>query len=304
MPFNIIINETSGTVLKNGAPDVERKIRKALNGQLENLHFSPAAKINDYILQYKKSDTPLLIGGGDGTISFAARQLFPDQKPFGIVPLGTMNLFACDLNIPADYVMALSRYRTHTLAYIDTGLVNGHVFLGNSILGAVPEAVQAREDARAKDSIMPWSGLIGSVIRGLNKQHRQKMILKWNHQRRYLKSSAIVVANNKYMQDPTCARERLKRESLIGGELSVYIAKPSSTFGSIRLLVRLVTGKWQKDPAINIFETPALDINLIPDKQVRLTIDGELQEMISPLHFEIRPRSLPVLLPAGPGSRI
>ena len=50
-------------------------------------------------LRRADENSKLLIGGGDGTIATAASILGARKIPFGILPLGTMNLFAKDLGL-------------------------------------------------------------------------------------------------------------------------------------------------------------------------------------------------------------
>ncbi len=298
MSFDILINKNAGTVLNQGEEQIERQITDVLNGRVRNLHFLMPDEINQYLDRYKNSSNQLLIGGGDGTISAAARQLQPHDKPFGILPLGTMNLLAGDLNISPDFITALTQYWQHERTHIDVGAVNDKIFLCNAVLGVVPEATKVREKARRTRSLTSWSHLITAVMKGFDEKNRKKIVLYWNKRKEQKQANAIIVANNSYVRQPKQAHDRLKRPSLTCGKLSIYTAKPANLFDSARLLFRLTAGDWQRDRAIDAFETETLDIDIKEDKAL-LTIDGELEEVPTPLHFTVKPKALPLLVPAG-----
>ncbi len=58
----------------------------------------------------------MIAGGGDGTISSAAGVAWRQGMPLGIIPAGTMNLFARSLKVPLDIwqaldALAMARFR-------------------------------------------------------------------------------------------------------------------------------------------------------------------------------------------------
>ena len=80
----------------------------------------------------------LVIGGGDGTIGSAASVVVGTHIVLGILPLGTLNHFAKDLNLPTDLDAALDLIAAAKMRTVDVGEVNGRVFLNNSSIGILP----------------------------------------------------------------------------------------------------------------------------------------------------------------------
>jgi diacylglycerol kinase (ATP) len=70
----------------------------------------------------------LIAGGGDGTLSLAARHLAYRDVALGIVPLGTTNNFARTLGIPLTVAGAVGLLATGKVADVDLGQVNGTFF--------------------------------------------------------------------------------------------------------------------------------------------------------------------------------
>ena len=70
----------------------------------------------------------LIAGGGDGTLSLAARHLAYRDVALGIVPLGTTNNFARTLGVPLTVAGAVGLLATGKVADVDLGQVNGTFF--------------------------------------------------------------------------------------------------------------------------------------------------------------------------------
>jgi diacylglycerol kinase family enzyme len=87
----------------------------------------------------------IVAGGGDGTISAIAAELVDTDKTLGVLPLGTLNHFAKDLNIPLDVKEAAQTIIAGHVVEVDVGEVNGQVFVNNSSLGLYPDIVRRRE---------------------------------------------------------------------------------------------------------------------------------------------------------------
>ena len=66
------------------------------------------------------TDQPSVAAGGDGTISAAAAVAFEAGVPLGVVPAGTMNLFARSLAIPMTMRGAAEALTSPAPIHIDT----------------------------------------------------------------------------------------------------------------------------------------------------------------------------------------
>src|SRR5690625_3342904 len=93
----------------------------------------------------------LIVGGGDGTVSTAARYLAGKEIRLAIICLGTRNHFAGDLAIPVDPEEALALIDHMKTAVVDLGEVNGHLFVNNASIGIYPKIVDMREEKMKRD---------------------------------------------------------------------------------------------------------------------------------------------------------
>jgi diacylglycerol kinase family enzyme len=87
----------------------------------------------------------LIAAGGDGTINAAASALVHQRTALGIIPAGTLNHFARDLEIPLEPEAAAQVVVDGRIIRVDAAAVNGHVFINNSVLGLFPNYRVARE---------------------------------------------------------------------------------------------------------------------------------------------------------------
>lgn len=123
-----IINPVSGTKSKKDIPEMtasidprEYEVHILLTGY--EGHATQMAKDAvrdgvDYVVAV----------GGDGTINEIAKALVDTDVALGIIPSGSGNGLARDLNIPLNYSKAMEIIRQGNVTRIDYGMANGHIF--------------------------------------------------------------------------------------------------------------------------------------------------------------------------------
>jgi diacylglycerol kinase (ATP) len=70
----------------------------------------------------------LVVGGGDGTLSLAARHLAHRDVALGVLPLGTTNNFARTLGVPLNVTAAVVLLARGKVADVDLGQADGAMF--------------------------------------------------------------------------------------------------------------------------------------------------------------------------------
>ncbi|NUU32655.1 lipid kinase [Arthrobacter sp. C9C5] len=89
----------------------------------------------------------VVVGGGDGTVSYAAGRVAGTNVVLGVLPLGTANDFARTLEIPNNLAEACAVVAEGKVVDIDLGRANGEPFLNVASVGlsvAVTEALSPR----------------------------------------------------------------------------------------------------------------------------------------------------------------
>ncbi|WP_439814841.1 lipid kinase [Zavarzinia sp. CC-PAN008] len=85
----------------------------------------------------------IVVGGGDGTLSAAARGVAESGLPMGILPTGTANDLARTLGLPLDLPGAIAVIAEGVRRRIDLGLVNDQPFFNVASLGLSAELAKA-----------------------------------------------------------------------------------------------------------------------------------------------------------------
>ena len=89
-----------------------------------------------------------IAAGGDGTIHTVVQALVSTEAVLGILPVGTFNHFARDLQIPLDWEAAFDIAVRGKTIQVSAGAVNDHYFLNNMSIGLYPEVAEQREELR------------------------------------------------------------------------------------------------------------------------------------------------------------
>ncbi len=236
----------------------------------------------------------LVAGGGDGTIRSAASRLLGSGIALGIIPLGTVNRLAHDLRIPAEPRAASQALAEGGYREIDVAEVNGEIFLCNSMLGLPSEVSEERQNLRGQPlwpRIKGYFKLLRSIL--ASRRHIELSIDDDERKRRRVRVLSLAVSNNVYRREPSLT---FTREALDQGRLGVYIAKPHSGLGMLWVLARAAMGLWSGDDRLDCLSAKRVTIKT-RKKRLRLSNDGEVETLKTPLHYQIRPKALKVFAP-------
>jgi diacylglycerol kinase family enzyme len=130
---------------RSGSADAAREAIAA-DGRFA-LHAIEPAALDDALRAEVARGTPrVVVSGGDGTLTGAARVLAGTQTALAVLPGGTLNHFARDLGLPSDDLAAcLHVAATGPVRPADAATVNGVLFLNTSSVGVYVNFVRARE---------------------------------------------------------------------------------------------------------------------------------------------------------------
>lgn len=237
----------------------------------------------------------VVVGGGDGTLNAVAAQLVGTDTVFGILPLGTLNHFAKDLGIPLDIDEAIRTVAAGHTTRVDTAEVNGRVFLNNSSLGLYPDTVRRRELQQSRLGRGKWLAFIWAAVTTLRRHPFLHLTLNVNGASLRQRTLFLFVGNNDYTMEGFNIGAR---KALDAGRLSLYFARRASRGGLLLLAMQAVFGRLRQAKDFTVLSTPNLTIES-RHRQLRVSTDGEVNLMNTPLVYRIVPKSLQVLVPRG-----
>jgi diacylglycerol kinase family enzyme len=242
----------------------------------------------------------IVAGGGDGTVGAVASALVGTGVALGVLPLGTLNHFAKDLQIPLDLEGAVANVIGGQTIQVDVGEVNGRIFLNNSSLGLYPRVVRSREEQRVRLGRGKWPAFVWAALTVLRRHAFLLVRLTANAQEVVRRTSFVFVGNNEYQM---AGINIGRRERLDGGRLSLYLPHRSGRLAMLALAIRGLLGLLRESRDLDVLFAEAI---LVQPRQRHLHVanDGEVILMEAPLRYRLRPGSLRVIVPhpAGTGS--
>ncbi len=235
----------------------------------------------------------VIVGGGDGTISAAAAAAAECGTALGILPLGTMNLFARSLGIPLDMRAAALELADGTLASVDICDVNGRLFVHHVALGLHAKVLRVRERldygsryGKLWASLQAWWMVVGRPPR---LDTKISIAGAPDFRRR---TAAVLVSNNPlgeghlpYADDPT------------EGALGLYVVKSRRLPDLMKLAAGLAVGAVADNPHLEQWRVREVVIAL-PHATVHASVDGEVVSLDTPVRCRSLSGGLKVLRPA------
>ncbi|MDQ6786221.1 MAG: diacylglycerol kinase family lipid kinase, partial [Acidobacteriota bacterium] len=244
MPIEVIVNESSGT--GDEKIDIKSQIEEAFKAHNLQANVSIAGSGEDLMKlaeQSARSDAEIIVaGGGDGTISGVASKIIDANKTFGVLPLGTLNHFSKDLQIPQDLAEAVRVIAEGNVKKIDVGEINGQIFINNSSIGLYPKIVRRRE-RQQRLGRGKWTAAFWAATNVLRRYPFLNIKLSVDGQEVRRKTPFVFVGNNEYEMDFLNIGTR---KCLDDGKLSVYILHRTGRFGLLMLALRSLVGALQR----------------------------------------------------------
>ena len=214
----------------------------------------------------------------------------------GILPLGTLNHFARDLNIPPDISQAVDVICAGYREAIDIGCVNENYFLNNSSVGLYPAIVRLRESLQGKGYSKWWAAALSS-LRILGRFRRLDLEVQFSGETVARgKTALLFVGNNAY---ETTAGKLGTRLSIKRGILAITMSKSSTRLGLLKSLAKLVFGRERPVDTL-IFDATNVKVNS-RSKMLTVANDGEVLHLDPPLNYRILPQALNVIVPVRNG---
>lgn len=295
MRCHVIFNSSSGTAIETGLTGDELHDRLEAEGHEATIDADDARALDDRIADAMASDAETLVAaGGDGTVTALAGAIVDSDKTLAILPMGTANLLARDLNIPLDLEEWLSYLARMEPRHIDVGAVNGQTFLHKVVIGFVPGIAAGRELLRGREGVGAKLGFLRYFFRRLFRSRRLAVeITHADGERQIHRVQAVAVASNAYEEG---FARFFSRPRLDAGILTLYILKHLGLRDLFRLSLGFLFGRWRSDEALQVESVAAVTIRS-RKKTLKVMLDGEIVALEPPLAFSIRPGALKVLAP-------
>lgn len=230
----------------------------------------------------------IVAAGGDGTVNEVVNGLVGADVSLGILPVGTMNVFAAELGLPGDLDEAWAVIRAGRTRKVDLLRANQQYFIQLAGVGLDAQVVQATS-WNFKKNFGPLSYLISAAQIAAKKPPR--LLVEADGITR--EGSFVLIGNGRYYGGPVAF---FKDARIDDGKLDVLIFKNLAYLDIARYLATVFMGKHTTLSDVEYFQTRRALVR--SDEDVPVEVDGEVVTTL-PVTFRISSRKLRVVVPVG-----
>lgn len=230
----------------------------------------------------------IVAAGGDGTINEVVNGLAGSNAALGLLPLGTVNVFATELGLPANDLGRCWNIIEHgETRLVDLPSANGKHFV--QLAGVGLDAQVVKETSLAfKRSFGPLSYLISAAQIAARTPPR---LFIQSENASIDEGSFVLVGNGRLYGGPF---PFFKHAVLDDGLFDVVVFKRLGYLEIIKYLQDVVFSSEIRVPEIEYFQTRHLRVS--SDQDVPVEVDGELVGNC-PVEFRVQKKGLRVLAP-------
>lgn len=234
----------------------------------------------------------VIAAGGDGTLNAVVKGLAGSQTALGVLPAGTMNVFARELGIPFDHLeRSFQVIEQGFIREVDLFLANGAPFV--QMAGVGFDALVIEETTwESKKKLGPLAYLLSAVKVLGEKPPKMKVIFKDGTSE---EGVAVLAGNGSlYGGQFKLFRNADNQDS----KLDVLVFKESGYRLVLDSLKGLALGGVDLSESTSYFQVDSFTV--IPDREVPVEVDGELLGRFSEIRFAESSSRLRVLAPENP----
>lgn len=282
----LFLNPRAGT-FDDG--DVAGLREAAAASELQVVEIDPAIDVRSIVRRSLDiGGRTFVVAGGDGSVHHVAQALVHTDGVLGVVPVGSVNHLARDLNIPlGDWRAAFDVAVNGTIAPIDVGRVNDRYFINSVMLGIYPTISEYRERFRSMHS--RWSAYFKALRLALRHFPHVTLVLEMHGRVDTLRTQLFVVAVNEY--DLSTTGIVAPKTTLSDGKLTMYSLSFMTRWGFVRAAAKYLRGRIKDVHGFKRVRLTQVRIDT-GRRRLRISVDGELMDLPTPLQVMAVPSAL------------
>jgi YegS/Rv2252/BmrU family lipid kinase len=230
----------------------------------------------------------IVAAGGDGTVNEVVNGMGGSEATLGVLPIGTMNVFAMELGLPSNNLERCWKIvQSGNTRLIDLPSANRKSFVQLAGVGLDAQVVK-ETSGRLRENFGPLSYLISAAQ--IAAREPPRLFLK-SENASAKEGSFVLIGNGRLYGGPF---PFFKHAVLDDGLLDVVVFKRLGYLEIIKYLQDVVFSSDIHAPEIEYFQTQRLRVE--SEQKVPVEVDGELMGNC-PVEFSVRPRCLRVFAP-------
>jgi diacylglycerol kinase family enzyme len=236
-----------------------------------------------------------VVAGGDGSVHHVAQALVNTEGVLGVVPVGSVNHLARDLQVPiGDWRTAFEIAMKGEVRQIDVGRANGRYFINSMMVGLYTTVSEYRERFRSVNS--RWAAYVKAARLALHHFPHVNLVVEHDGRVETFRTQLFIVSVNAY--DLEQVGMVAPKTTLHDGQLSMYSLSFMNRTQFIRAAAKYFRGRIGDVPGFRRIRTAQMRVDTGRGR-LRVSLDGELIEMQTPIQIAAVPSSLLVRAPSA-----
>ena len=233
----------------------------------------------------------VVAAGGDGTVNEVMNGLVGTNTALGVLPLGTVNIWAREMGLSMDMLKAAAILFDSQLTQIDVGIAGNRYFLLMAGIGfdaAVTETVDAKEKKKL--------GAIAYIKKAIEVAWNFRGVrpkLRIDGKRVRGKILMVTIGNSQLYGGVI---KFTAHATINDGLLDVCVIKGDGMLSAPRRLISIFARHYNRDPKVKYFQARQIEISGQKGKPIPVQVDGDYLGK-TPMSFRVVPNSLWILVP-------
>lgn len=233
----------------------------------------------------------VIAAGGDGTVNSVLQALAGHDTALGVLPLGTVNVWAREMGIPLALPLAAEVLVRGVRRRVDLGRAGSRYFLMMAGIGFDAEVARRVEESKLKRmglKLLDYLATVGV----LSVTHQSARIwIRSGGKRRSLNSLMIIIGNTRlYGGALTFAKKAVADD----GWLDFVVIGGGGIAHRVGVLLRALFRRASMGPHVRYAHVRS--VRLESNKSVPVQVDGEVIGSL-PMTFNVVPNALTVVVP-------
>lgn len=234
----------------------------------------------------KKHPEKVVAVGGDGTIKLVAELIIGKDILLGIIPVGSANGMATELQIPLNIYESINTVINGTVKHMDVIRVNdSDICLHLSDIGMNAQLIKYYEENSWRGKFGYLKGAIKTVI---NRKTMRLSIVRGDEE--IVRTASMVVLANARMYGTSVAIN--PDGNVFDGEFEIVILRRFNFWG----VLKIILGFKNHNPKV-LEILSAKEVNIYVKKKMYFQVDGEYKGKIKAISAKVEKGAIPILLP-------
>ncbi len=232
----------------------------------------------------------IVIIGGDGTVNATINALQqPISSPLAVLPAGTANMLAQELNLPYDPTEFVDMLEHGLVRYLDVGVAEKRLFM--LLLSVGFDAMVTKELSDSRDNILGYRGYLLPILKVISKYKIPDLRVSVDG-KPHTGSLALIFHSRNYGGIFNVSQSA----ELDSGRFEVCILKSGAIPNMLRYSIAALMKRLSDLPDVEYASGSSIRIE--SDEPVAVEIDGDYFGT-TPVTIEVARNAVPVMVPSN-----